>query len=233
MSVNIDGVTSDPAPVLSGIPRGTVLDPLLLLLYINDMPEVVSDGIFIRLFAVECLVYCPIQYTATRTRLPYSVTLPPSNTGLIGGVWGLNQRNVTLCIFTCQMKPWIYELCGEVLFSVTKAKYLGVLISNDLNWHEQVCKVAAKVNTSLHFIARDLKHCPRTVWQTAYCSLTRSGMEYCLSIWDPYIQKDEDCLEKVNRRAARVVFNKSWRDPNVSPSALLRQLRWQPMETRR
>ena len=135
-------------------------------------------------------------------------------------------------IHRCQMKPWIYELCGEVLFNVTKAKYLGVLISNDLNWHEQVCKVAANANTSLHFIARNLKHCPRTVWQTAYCSFTHSGMEYCSSIWDPYLQKDKDCLEKVNRRAARVVFNKPWRDPNVSPSALLQQFRWQPLETR-
>ena len=93
--------------------------------------------------------------------------------------------------------------------------------------------MAAKANTSLHFIVRNLKHCPRTVWQTAYCSLTRSGMEYCSNIWDPYLQKDKDYLEKFNWRAARVVFNKSWRDPNVGLTALPQQLRWRPLETRR
>ena len=79
-----------------------------------------------------------------------------------------------------QIRSRMYQLCGEVLYRVSKAKYLGVLISNDLSWHEQVCKVAAKANTTLHFIAKNLKHCPRSMSQTAYCSLTHSGMEYNL-----------------------------------------------------
>ena len=57
MQVVVDGETSKPAPVFSGVPQGTVLGPLLFLLYINDMPEVVSKGTFIRLFADDCLVY--------------------------------------------------------------------------------------------------------------------------------------------------------------------------------
>ena len=106
--------------------------------------------------------------------------------------------------------------------------WASVLISNDLSWNEQVSKVAAKANTTLHFISRNLKHCPRSMRQTAYCSLTRSGMEYCSSVWDPHLQKDKVRLEKVNRRAARVVFNRTWRDPNVSPTVLLHQLQWAP-----
>ena len=220
-------MTSDPAPVLCGVPQGTVLGPLLFLIHINNMTEFVSDETYARLFADECLclVYRPIHSDQDQITLQCDLTALQ----YWADRWGV-RFNPTKCyimhIHRCQMKPWIYELCGEVLFSVTKAKHIGVLISNDLNWHEQICKVAAKANTSLHFMARILKHCPRTIRQTAYCSLTRSGMEYCSSIWDPYLQRDKYCLEKVNRRAARVVFNKSWRDPNVSPSALLQQLRW-------
>ena len=138
MSVTMDGVTSYPAPVLSGVPQGTVLGPLLLLIYINNMPEVVSDGTFVRLFADDCLVYRPIHSDQGQ------ITLQRDLTALQywADQWGMrfNPKKCYIMHFhRCQMKPWIYELCGEVLFSVVKAKYLGVLISNDLNWHEQVC----------------------------------------------------------------------------------------------
>ena len=61
MQVVVDGVTSSTAPVISGVPQGTVLGPLLFLIYINDMPNVISEGTFIRLFADDCLVYRHIR----------------------------------------------------------------------------------------------------------------------------------------------------------------------------
>ena len=61
MQVVVDGETSASAPVLSGVPQGTVLGPLLFLIYINDMPNTVSQGTFIRLFADDCLAYRRIQ----------------------------------------------------------------------------------------------------------------------------------------------------------------------------
>ena len=223
MSVTIDGVTSDPAEVLSGVPQGTVLGPLLFLIYINDMPGVVSNGTYVRLFADDCLAYRPIHSDQDQIILQQDLTALQN----WAERWGM-RFNTKKChimhIHRSQIRSRIYQLCGEVLYSVSKAKYLGVLISNDLSWNEQVCKVVAKANTTLHFISRNLKHCPRSMRQTAYCSLTRSGMEYCSSVWDPHLQKDKVRLEKVYRRAARVVFNRTWRDPNVSPTALLHQL---------
>ena len=65
------------------------------------------------------------------------------------------------------------------------------------------------------------------------CSLVRPKLEYCASVWDPHQQQDIESLEKVNRRATRVVYNKSWRDRNVSPTALLKELGWPPLEERR
>ena len=57
MSVVVDGEKSEPVSVLSGVPQGTVLGPLLFLIYINDMPNVISSGTYIHLFADDCLNY--------------------------------------------------------------------------------------------------------------------------------------------------------------------------------
>ena len=69
-------------------------------------------------------------------------------------------------------------------------KYLGVTISDDLHWNHHISNVCKKANSSLHFIARNLKHGPRNTRETAYISLTRSSVEYCAVVWDPYQQKD-------------------------------------------
>ena len=61
MWVAVDGETSHKCKVVSGVPQGTVLDSLLFLLFINDLPNQVSPGTTTRLFADECLAYREIK----------------------------------------------------------------------------------------------------------------------------------------------------------------------------
>ena len=63
MQVVVDGESSKPATVTSGVPQGTVLGPLLFLLYINDMPDVLTEGTSVRLFADDSLIYREIKNT--------------------------------------------------------------------------------------------------------------------------------------------------------------------------
>ena len=233
MSVVVDGEESESAGVLSGVPQGTVLGPLLFLIYINDMPNVISSDTYIRLFADDCLIYRDIS------SLDDQVILQRDLVALQGWAerWGMrfnpSKCNILHIHRGDRHLPYLYDFCGCVLQVVSSAKYLGVTISDNLEWHDQVSKVAKKANTSLHFISRNLKHCPRKARETAYCTITRSSLEYCYSIWDPRLQKDKDTLEKVNRQGVRMVFNKTWRDSSVSPTQLMKELKWLPLETRR
>ena len=59
--VVVDGVSSSTTPVTSGVPQGTILGPLLFLIYINDIVSVIDPSTQIRLFADDCLVYRSIK----------------------------------------------------------------------------------------------------------------------------------------------------------------------------
>ncbi|XP_019632423.1 PREDICTED: uncharacterized protein LOC109476039 [Branchiostoma belcheri] len=127
---------------------------------------------------------------------------------------------------------WMYEMCGEFIHQTEQAKYLGITISNDLKWSTHISTAVTRANHTLHFLSRNLRYCPRQVRETAYFSLVRSTIEYGAVIWDPYLRKDIDTLEMVNRRAARFVTS-NHRRQDVSVTALLHDLRWPSLQSRR
>ena len=232
MQVVVDGETSKAAPVTSGVPQGTVLGPLLFLLYINDMPDVLSEGTKLRLFADDSLVYREITCLDDQTILQKDLI----SLEQWAEKWGM-RFNASKCqimhISRGQAQTRMYSLCNEILSTVKTAKYLGVTVSDDLQWHHQIHSVMNKANSMLHLVARNLRNCPRSTRSLAYTTLIRPKLEYSCSVWDPHTKADIDSLEMVNRRAARMVFNKSWREQGVSPTTLLQNLGWKLLKERR
>jgi len=114
---------------------------------------------------------------------------------------------------------------------VSEVKYLGVNITADLSWSSQAASTAGKANSTLGFLRRNLKGCPAELKETAYISLVRSVLKYCATVWDPYLVKDRDELEKVQRRAGRFVKNNY--QPKSSVTEMLNDLGWLPLAERR
>eukprot|EP00794_Sanderia_malayensis_P003391 gene3390-3881_t len=84
-------------------------------------------------------------------------------------------------------------------------KDVGVWISDDLKPSTQCSKAAAKASGSLGFIKRAFKHIDKDSFVILYNSYVRPHMEYCVQAWSPYYVKDIDCLEKIQRRATKLV----------------------------
>ena len=80
---------------------------------------------------------------------------------------------------------------------------------------------------------RNLKHCPQDSRRTAYLSLVRSTLEYSSIVWDPYLQKDTDKLEKVQRRAARFITGNYTSRDQGCVSQMLAELNLPPLQDRR
>ena len=238
MTVVVDGHTAkESIRVLSGVPQGTVLGPLLFLVYINDIVDAVSPGTTIRLFADDCLVYRPLRKN-NEDEDQRVLQRDLDALEAWADKWGMRFNPSKCQIMQVKRgnsppKLHLYELMDTVLQNVTKAKYLGVWLSSNLDWDHQIGTATNKANTSLHFISRNLSGCSRSAREHAVRSLTMPHLQYCCTVWDPHKKKSKDQLEMVNRRAARCVFNKRWRDRAVSPTAILRQLNWREQEQKR
>ena len=230
-SVLVDGSRSREEDVLSGVPQGTVLGPLLFILYINDLPSQVHSSTRCRLFADDCLLYRVIDSTQDQMQLQDDLR----NLERWAADWGMVFNPAKCFVMPINRgtshQPYFYQLCGVILKTVEQEKYLGVIISHDLAWRPHINTVVAKANQKLGFIKRNLKGSPKELKRLACISFVRSGLEYACTVWDPQYKLEEDALEKPQRRAARwIASSYGWR---TSVDELLVELNLEPLAERR
>ncbi|CAB4025778.1 Hypothetical predicted protein, partial [Paramuricea clavata] len=224
-----DGATSTPITVTSGVPQSTVLGPVLFLLYINDLAEELKSTV--RLFADDALLYCFIESDVDADSLQADLCKLEEWQDR----WQM-EFNSTKCKVMCitTKKNIIkkqYMFCGQILEEVEDHPYLGVMFDNKMKWSSHISNTTRKANVVLHVIKRNLWNCPRDVKEVAYKSLVRPTLEYASTAWDPYYKKDVAAVERVQRSAARFCLKNY--DRTASVSAMLKELDWDTLETRR
>ncbi len=227
--VVVDGEESPLSQVTSGVPQGTVLGPLMFLLFINDIVDNVSSEI--RLFADDCVLYQEVKSPEDQRRLQQDLDRLIEWTR----IWQMEfnpAKCQTLHISRRRNKLLHeYQMLGHTLQQVSQATYLGVEISDNLSWDAHINKVTGKANRSLGFIKRNLYACSKGVKESAYKTLVRPHLEYASSVWDPHLKKHINQIEKVQRSGARFVAGDySWQ---TSVTQLMVGLQWQALEYRR
>ena len=183
----MNGAASPSASVLSGVPQGSVLGPVLFLLYIND----ISDGVLssIRLFADDCVLYRQVQTREDYTMLQQDL----STLSQWAKLWDMS-FNVKKCAHMCislKRKPAIndYNIDGQHVPKETTYKYLGVTVSNDLSRNTHAQKIQARAARTLGVIRRALGKCDQKVKDLAYKQLVRPQLEYASCAWSPHVPK--------------------------------------------
>ena len=229
--VVLDGEQSGAVNVRSGVPQGTVLGPLLFLLYINDIGSNISSTI--KLFADDCLLYRRIETTNDTDLLQEDLEKLSDWSKL----WLMN-FNVKKCnsmSITTKKKVLTphepYNISGSALERVSEATYLGVIISANLSWKKHQSMTISKATSSLHFLRRNLRYCDEVTKERAYLSLIRPVLEYACSAWDPHYNCDVQSVEMCQRRAARFVKGNYSRYASVT--TMLDSLQWPSLAERR
>ena len=228
-SVVLNGYSSTSIPVLSGVPQGTVLGPLLFLIYINDLPNQISSQI--RLFADDCILYRQI-YSINDCNILQNDLLKLQSWQ---DKWLLkfNSAKCHTMAITTKRSPthFSYHLNNSVLSRVSSTPYLGVTITNNLCWKDHIHSIASKARRLLGILQRNLHSCSQGVKDIAFKTIVLPSIEYCSSVWDPFHHKFKDELEMVQRRGARFVFNTY--DRHSSVTTTLNIFKWPSLKTRR
>ena len=227
--VIVDGSASEPAPVISGVPQVTVLGPVLFLIFINDLPTGLESKC--RLFADDCIIYNTIKTKKDQDVLQRDL----DRLARWELDWGMEfhpqKCNVLTCTRSRKPTSCTYTLKGHTLEQHTNTKYLGVDIDSKLVWNNHIDRITKKANSMLGFLRRNLKVANKTTKTNAYYTLVRPHLEYSCSVWNPHVGEQVKKIERVQRQSARYVCREY--DRLASVSALLAELSWDTLETRR
>jgi len=225
----VEGKASGTVPVVSGVPQGSVLGPLLFLLFINDLPDTLTSKT--RLFADDCIIYRQITSHEDQDILQEDLNrLAEWET-----TWGMefHPQKCSYLRITRARQPRLfnYHLKGTALHEEISTKYLGVDIQANLSWRNHINRITKKSNNMLGFLRRSLRSANQQTKTNAYTSMVRSNLEYCSSIWNPYQNDQIHQLEMVQRRAARFTMNRYHNTSSVS--SMLDHLNWESLKSRR
>ena len=206
--VAINGHTSGLLPVLSGFPQGSILGPLLFLLFINDLPLSVRSSSML-LFADDAKCFRPI------TNPSYCSLLQDDLVRLLdwSNKWKLH-FNISKCAlvrfsYGTPISPASSYCMGDQdIVALDCLRDLGVLISDDLSWsahYDLLCSRAYKIIGLLRRVFNNVfaiaakKH--------LYISLVRSQLTSCSVVWRPHLIKDITTLEKIQHRASKYILS--------------------------
>ena len=98
-----------------------------------------------------------------------------------------------------------YSLHQQTLEQVQSAKYLGITITDNLEWGQHVAEISSKATKTLGFLWRNLALAPRQTKEVAYQTLVRPQLEYAAPIWHSYNETETKNVEKVQKTAATEV----------------------------
>ena len=193
---------SDPVAVLSGIPQGSVLDPILFVIFINDLPDVVNSMMY--LFADDTKLMKEIQSAQDVVVLQNDVSEMDywSNTWLI-------KFNLEKCHILTFGKPNpfnnTYRLGSHILQRVKMEKDVGVSVDSNLSFENHIAIKIFKANQIVGLIRRSFAFLDADLFRRLFIAYVRPHLEYAHPVWSPHLKRHINNIERVKRRATKLI----------------------------
>ena len=202
--VMVNGHLSSETNVISGIPQGSVLGPLLFVLYINDLPGGLDCHAF--MFADDTKVLNRIQDQNDSIRLQNDLHRLES----WSRKWLLSFHPDKCKVLTLGKHhniPHAYPYClfGVQLEHIFEEKDLGVIIDADMVFEDHIAAKVKKANAIMGLIRRVFTFMDKEMFRKLYTSLVRSHLEFSQNVWAPSSRKLIRLVESVQIRATKFV----------------------------
>ena len=191
-------------PVLSGIPQGSVLGPILFVIYINTLPTVASVGTEIVLFADDTKAYRMINNQEDCEQLQEDIDamfewtensllkFHPDKCAQMR--LGKSKESKHTYVMGPQKQPLKNSSCE---------KDIGVFVDEELSFDEHIANKVNKANSVMGMIRRTFDYLDKTIFLLLYKALVRPHIEYANQVWAPALKKHKLMIENVQRRATK------------------------------
>ena len=208
--VTFNGQSSELMDIKYGVPQGSVLGPLLFLLYINDLPNI-SPILKFYLFADDTNIYYESS-SLTDIEKTINKELEKLYLWLNVNRLSLNIDKTNFIIFHPFNKPTKQRITIKInkkaINEKAFIKYLGILIDSTLSWKDQVLNISKKISRSLGIMYKLRPFVPLNVMKNVYYSLIYSHIIYAIEVWGSACKTEMDKLLVLQKRAMRLMtFN--------------------------
>ena len=200
--VRVGNSYSNKTNVTSGIPQGSILGPVLFTIFINDLPEMIN---------INCQVFADDTKIYDDSSNSMKIQEDLFNMQKWTEKWNL-YFNVAKCkVMHVGKKNPQYEyymkLEGEnqKIGTCEEEKDLGIIFDKNLNFDNHITSITKKANQMLGIIRRTFTFIDKGIFSKLYKALVRSHLEYGNVIWNPHLKRQSVMIERVQRRATKLV----------------------------
>ena len=213
-TIVVEGAKSTFRVVLSGVPQGTVLGPILFILYIDDQLDILVTALG-KVFADDTKLLGKILDLAAKSLLQddlFNVIgwAISNNMQLIEKKFELLNYRLNRSKLLREMpfsnENYEYNLTtGETIEPVKTVRDLGVLFSNDCSWTPHIQKMLEGARTMAAWVLSVFSDRSPFLMLTLFKTMVRSRLEYCCHVWNPHKISDIKAIENIQRNYTRKI----------------------------
>ena len=216
--VSINGTDSNLADIQFGVPQGSVLGPLLFLIYINDLHQSIQYSTT-RHFADDTNLVIK-NNSLKQLKKQLNLDLRSLNNWLKANKISLNSGKTELIIFRHINKQINYDLKikinGKRIYPSSHVKYLGIFIDSHLNWSFHSDALASRLSRANGMLLKIRHYVSKNTLRSIYFGIFSSLISYGAQIWGQRLNKHIHRLEKLQNKAIRIINFANFRAP-VTP----------------